>query len=275
MVRQKLDPKNSTGYVALITVLVLGAVGAAVAATLVLLGLSSSRTSFALEQSNQAKALANACAEEALQQIRDSSSFTGSAVVTRFGDRRGGGEEGEGFDHSDKPDHGGGFLAGGCGLLEKIGIFNTVKKSGFTLLEILLVVAALAILAGIVILAINPTKQLADTRNAQRAVDINTILNAVYQYSIDNNGTLPSAIPASATCATPSTNEICKTGGTCTGLVSLAVLTASEKYIVSVPFDPTGATANGTGYFVAKNANGRVTVCAPSAEQGKSITVTR
>jgi len=150
-----------------------------------------------------------------------------------------------------------------------------VKKSAFTLLEILLVVAALAILAGIVILAINPTKQLADTRNAQRAADVNTVLNAVYQYSIDNNGTLPSAIPTSVTCATPATNQVCKTGGTCTGLVDLSVLTASEKYIVSVPLDPTGATTNGSGYFIAKSANGRVTVCAPSAERGKSITVTR
>lgn len=74
--------KLQAGYVALITVLVTGAVGVAIAVSLLLLGLGSSRTSFALEQSNQAKALANACAEEALQQIHDSTPFEGSANIT-------------------------------------------------------------------------------------------------------------------------------------------------------------------------------------------------
>ena len=73
---------NKKGYVALITVLISGAIGVAIATSLLLLGLGSSRTSFALEQSNQAKALANACAEEALQQIRDSTPFTGTGSLT-------------------------------------------------------------------------------------------------------------------------------------------------------------------------------------------------
>ncbi len=70
---------------------------------------------------------------------------------------------------------------------------STLSQSkGFTLLEVLLVVGIISILAGIVILAINPSKQLGDTRNANRRADVNTILNATYQYSIDNNGTFPS-----------------------------------------------------------------------------------
>lgn len=142
------------------------------------------------------------------------------------------------------------------------------QNKGFTLLEILLVVAAIAILAGIVILALNPNKQLGDTRNAQRRVDVNTILNAVYQYSIDNNGSLPANITATQT-------AICKTGSTCTGLIDLSVLTANEKYLVSMPYDPTGATANSTDYEIKKSTNGRVTVVAPSAEQGATIIVTR
>lgn len=149
-----------------------------------------------------------------------------------------------------------------------------MQNRGFTLLEILLVIAAIAILAGIVIVAINPAKQLGDTRNAQRRVDVNTILSAIYQYTLDNNGTLPTALVESATCS-GATNEICKTSGTCTNLVDLSVLTANQKYLTSMPYDPTSATTNSTKYIAVKNANGRVTVCAPSAEQGATISVTR
>jgi len=70
--------KQQYGFITLISVLVVGAVGAAIALSLLLLGIGNSRTSFAIEQSNQAKALANACVEEALQRIRDSTPFTGS-----------------------------------------------------------------------------------------------------------------------------------------------------------------------------------------------------
>lgn len=153
-------------------------------------------------------------------------------------------------------------------------------RAGFTLLEVLLVVAMIAILAGIVILAINPTKQLGDTRNTQRKADVNTTLNAVYQYVIDNNGSLPPEI-FSATCSTTATSEICRMGvatTTCgTNYVALTELTSSSKYLVSLPIDPqsTSSGNDGTGYRVTRDADGRVTVCAPLAEQGQTISVTR
>src|SRR4051812_19182983 len=146
------------------------------------------------------------------------------------------------------------------------------NQSGFTLLEVLLVVAIIAILAGIVIIAINPGKNLGDTRNSQRSADVNTIINGVYQYSLDNNGTLPASITTTAT-------EVCATGAAaCTGLVDLASLSTAGKYLVSIPKDPQCATTcatNGTGYKIAKDANGRLSVTAPAAEQGKTISVTK
>ena len=141
------------------------------------------------------------------------------------------------------------------------------KQKGFTLIEVLLVVALIGVLVAIVIVAINPSKNLKDTRDAQRRTDVNTILNAVYQYTIDNTGTLPASITTTST-------EICKTGGTCTGLVDLSVLTIAEKYLTSIPFDPSTSTANSTKYSILKTANNRVTVTAVGENAG-TITVTR
>lgn len=154
------------------------------------------------------------------------------------------------------------------------------SRRGFTLIELLLVIGIIAILASIVIVAINPTKQLGDARNAQRRSDVNTILNAVYQYAIDHNGNLPSGIPTgTSTAARP----VCMADADATACsavtlngVNLRVLTGS--YLVSIPKDPgipTSLTASGTRYFIVKDSNGRVTVSAPAAEQGATISVTR
>ncbi len=149
------------------------------------------------------------------------------------------------------------------------------RTAGFTLLEILLVVGIISILAGIVILAINPTKQLGDTRNAQRRSDVLTILNAVYQYALDNSGTLPTDI-TEATCDLD--EEI---GNDDTGVyvdLYTDLVGTSTTYLVDIPNDPQAtstADGDGSGYAIVQTSSGRVTVCAPLAEQGATISVTR
>jgi len=158
---------------------------------------------------------------------------------------------------------------------------NILKNSrGFTLIEVLLVVALISILAGIVILAINPTKQLGEGNNAQRRADVNTIINAIYQYAIDNNGSMPSGIDS-----VTGTSQILGTDGsgcdsTCTAASSTAACvdlsgTLAPTYIVSIPQDPVNGVVGNTEYYVNKDTNGRITVGACDPDQSATINVTR
>ena len=153
------------------------------------------------------------------------------------------------------------------------------KQSGFTLLEILLVVAAIAILAGIVIVALNPAKQLGDTRNAERWSDVNAILNATHQYAIDNNGNFPSDIETDTTGDCPADDggvdsAICTDGSCSSSLINLYD-DLVPTYLTDIPTDPSGANGEDTNYDIVKDQNDRIYVCAPEAEQGETIEVSR
>ena len=63
-------------------------------------------------------------------------------------------------------------------------------RKAFTLIELLLVIGVIAILAAIVIVAINPTRQLSQARNAMRRRDAGEIMRALQQYAVDK-GSLP------------------------------------------------------------------------------------
>ena len=62
---------------------------------------------------------------------------------------------------------------------------QTRRQAGFTLIEILMALLLIAILATIVIIAINPAKQFAQARNTQRTSNVESILNAVGQRIAD------------------------------------------------------------------------------------------
>lgn len=130
------------------------------------------------------------------------------------------------------------------------------NKQGFTLLEILLVIAMIGILAAIVLIAINPQRQLAQTRNATRQSDTNAISKALEQYLIDT-GDYPTSL-------TTDYQEICGEGEPdCTGFLDLSVLTPT--YLAGIPEEPGNSTA-GSGYQAAIDANGKISVRTPNGE---------
>ncbi len=138
-------------------------------------------------------------------------------------------------------------------------------QGGFTLIEILIVIGIIAILAAIVLVAINPSRQFAQANNTQRSSNVNAILNAVGQYTVDNKGTLPGGIPLDTAADAP--DEIDAT------LCALLVPT----YLPALPTDPksdsegasidcSGIGANDVNYEIERNSDGRVTVSAPKTE---------
>lgn len=157
------------------------------------------------------------------------------------------------------------------------------NRDGFTLLEILLVVAAIAILASIVIIAINPTKQLGETRDAQRSADVNTVMNALYQYSLDNNGNFPAGVDATTGTSqvlgldTTGCNTTCTNANGGSSEVSCVDLSTDlvADYLVDIPFDPSTGDADNTDYYINVDGNNRLVVGACDPDQATTIEVTR
>ena len=166
-------------------------------------------------------------------------------------------------------------------------------RHGFTLIELLLVIGIIAILAAIVIVAINPSKQLGDARNAQRRSDVNTILNAYWQYAIDNAGAFQPTATVDDDCEIPaagSPNQVCNIGVgsddadadcsdgfcSCDAVNCIYSRHLSGTYIVGMPTDPNHtSTGAHVQYRIEQQAGGRLRISAPGAERSETIAATR
>lgn len=152
------------------------------------------------------------------------------------------------------------------------------NKKGFTLIEILVVIGIIAILAAVVLIAINPARQFAQARNSQRTSNVNAILNAIGQRIADNKGLFTSA---GCTIDIPTTEStICATGTSVTacpaGSIDIRACLV-PTYVSEIPVDPSAgkACANSacnsgynTSYTVQKDAtSGRIKVCSPSSNE--------
>jgi type IV pilus assembly protein PilA len=119
------------------------------------------------------------------------------------------------------------------------------------------------VLSTIVLVAINPSRQFAQSRDTQRTSNVTALLNAIGQRSVDNRGIFETGCDAGLI---PATSTPIKTGGY--DLYPCIVPT----YMALMPVDPKVGTFNNaadydSGYAVARDAvTGRITVSAPSTE---------
>jgi len=150
-------------------------------------------------------------------------------------------------------------------------------SKGFTLIELLVVIAIIAILAVAVFVALDPVTRFAEARNARRWTDVDSILTAVHEYIIDNDGVLPSGLTSGMSVTQIGTATTgCDTS--CTEAVATSCVNLNStlaKYLKSMPTDPSGGTQSTTYYYISVDSNNIVSVGACKDEQGETIEVSR
>jgi prepilin-type N-terminal cleavage/methylation domain-containing protein len=163
-----------------------------------------------------------------------------------------------------------------------------LKNSGFTLIELIIVVAIIALLAAASLVAINPGKRVGDANNAKRWSDITAIADAYSAYLVDNGGTHPTTtaftngVTYSITSTTVAHAERCAadtTNGnatTTTANVNLSNLVTSG-YIGAIPSDPgyVAADTYNTGYYLYKESSGKLVIGSCDAYNSANIEVVR
>lgn len=154
-----------------------------------------------------------------------------------------------------------------------IRLSNINKKSGFTLIEVLVVIGIIAVLAAVTLIAINPSRQFKLARDSQRMSNVAAILNAVGQNIAENKGVFTCPDPLTVLPSSPT--KISSSGG-----IDLAPCLI-PTYISALPFDPSKAGATyksptdyNTEYVVYQDSLGRITASS-TGEIQSSISVSR
>lgn len=82
ILQKSIDRVWRRGYIALLSVIMVGAIGTAIMLSVMLLGVSTSKTDFAVQQSGSAKVIASSCGEEALQKILETGTTSSSGGLS-------------------------------------------------------------------------------------------------------------------------------------------------------------------------------------------------
>lgn len=150
--------------------------------------------------------------------------------------------------------------------------FVNVSRKGFTLVELLIVIAVIAILASVAFVAIDPATRINEAQDSERWSSVNAIMDAFLEYTVDNDGSYLTGVAADGTVHMVSTsNSACSSCSVsqCTNFSDLA----TGGYIAALPTDPDGAV-EGTGYSLSVATNGIITVTSCGAEVD-TVTISR
>ena len=153
------------------------------------------------------------------------------------------------------------------------------QNKGFTLIELIIVVAIIALLAGATFVAINPARRIGEANDAQRWADVTSIASAWALYTADNSGTAPSSTASTGiyhvTSGYPTHSECGDGTATTTASLDLSGL-VTDGYLGSVPVDPSGTYTSGqTGYYMSIASSGVITVGSCSRYTNSRIFVVR
>ena len=135
-----------------------------------------------------------------------------------------------------------------------------VGSLGFTLIELIIVIGIIGILAGMIMLVLDPAKQLQKARDGQRKADLGQIQSALEFYRSDI-GRYPTT---SGTTYQLNSTTACMTSQSFTGTVGSNTIT----YLKKIPCDSKGTSYYNGGNYYYYSSDGKTYSLAACLENG-------
>ncbi len=162
-----------------------------------------------------------------------------------------------------------------CGMHKKCIWHRSIL--GFTLIELIVVIAIAAVVMTTVLLNEDPEKRIGNARDVERQQALQGLAKAVEVYEIEN-GSLPTDF-ATSTLGMGEKFVLCSTSGTvsCGGMTRGCLVVDDQTFlnkIGALPIDPTKTSAADTGYYVSRTDNDKLIIGSCNAyDTGKEISL--